>query len=928
MTYLEKIKALISRKGEGSNSERICSEIIYLDGISKNNEDRYNNLIEQAVDFLLAQIEKDGVITLSSVYAAEKILEPMAKIAREYTLLFISHAHIDMNWMWGYNETASITVDTFRTILNLMEEYPEFTYAQSQASTYEIIEKFAPHMLDDIKARIKEGRWEVTAAEWVEADKNMPNGESLTRQILQSKKYLSRLLEISEDSICIDFVPDTFGHNANIPEILSNAGIRYLYHCRGYETPCLYRFAAPSEKNVLAYREFAWYNGEITTEKFEAVPDFCNTYGLDTALCVYGVGDHGGGPSRRDIERILKYRTWPFTPTLRFGTFREFFESVEKKSAPLATVDHELNFLFTGCYTTQSRIKMANRIAEARINEAEALTSMDSLLGGTKRCQENFDTAWRNLLFNHFHDILPGSGTIETREYAMGRFQDTMAAVAISSNTAMHNIASLIDTSSIKFDSAKENCSEGGGVGFFQSYAEGYRMPSAERGRGSVRALHIFNPTPYKRNEYSEIVVWDYNYDISSCEIRNAQGEVIPFCVINSGRGYWGHSYTTLLVKAEAEPYGYTTIVLAPKKQDGHCSVRLFTAEHADTHINDNPIVMENNLIRAVFDHRTMQLTELTDKATGEKLISEPSCFFRLIEENPIYNMTSWRVGPYMNVKNLNATESVRITSISNGKLLQKVSYTIAFGSSVLNAEVSLKEDSPRLELSLNIDWNESPVRGVKIPQLGFAVPVSYETTGECLYDIPYGIIKRTELAHDVPSLSFLAINGKTEHAVGIISDCKYGYRFYEKIGSVTLIRSSYDPDPYPERGIHNIRLGVVCADISNMKKEADIFNHPLPYASGTSHAGKLPLKSSILAVDGNINVSCIKNSEDGLGNVIRIYDTTGQKQEITVSLCKNISKAYITDSNENILSEISAKDNTLSVTVDPFATLTIKIID
>lgn len=109
----------------------------------------------------------------------------------------------------------------------------------------------------------------MTAAEWVEPDKNMPDGESMTRQILQSKKYLSQLLDISPDSLCIDFVPDTFGHNANVPEILSDAGIQYMYHCRGYEGPCLYNFVAPSGKKILNYREYVWYNGEITVNKFE-----------------------------------------------------------------------------------------------------------------------------------------------------------------------------------------------------------------------------------------------------------------------------------------------------------------------------------------------------------------------------------------------------------------------------------------------------------------------------------------------------------------------------------------------------------------------------------------------------------------------------------------------------------------------------------
>ncbi|MBR6921843.1 MAG: alpha-mannosidase, partial [Clostridia bacterium] len=294
---------------------------------------------------MLADINENGVMTKAASKKAEELLMVLQPEAKKYTELFISHAHIDMNWMWGYNETASLTVDTFRTVLELMKEFPDMTFGQSQASTYEIIDKFCPEMLSEIKERIKEGRWEVTAAEWVEPDKNMPDGESLTRQLLQSRKYLSKLLDIPAESLNIDFVPDTFGHNVNVPEVLSDMGVKYMYHCRGHEGPCVYRYASPSGKSVLVYREYAWYNGDIAPFKFEIVPRFCENEKVNTYLCVFGIGDHGGGPSRRDIERIEEYKTWPLTPVIRFGTFKEYFEILEKSGLEFPVYDTERNFL-------------------------------------------------------------------------------------------------------------------------------------------------------------------------------------------------------------------------------------------------------------------------------------------------------------------------------------------------------------------------------------------------------------------------------------------------------------------------------------------------------------------------------------------------------------------------------------------------------
>ena len=206
---------------------RIISELYYAERVAAVTGGKYDSLVTEARDILLKAINDDGVITKNAAMQAENVLLPMKDAAKKYRVHCIAHAHIDMNWMWGYQETVSVTIDTFRTVLDLMKEYPDLTFAQSQASTYEIIERFAPSMLTEIKERIKEGRWEVSASTWTETDKNMPCGESLARHILYTKRYLSKLLDIDPESLDIDFEPDTFGHNAQVPEALANGGIGY-----------------------------------------------------------------------------------------------------------------------------------------------------------------------------------------------------------------------------------------------------------------------------------------------------------------------------------------------------------------------------------------------------------------------------------------------------------------------------------------------------------------------------------------------------------------------------------------------------------------------------------------------------------------------------------------------------------------------------
>jgi alpha-mannosidase len=148
---------------------------------------------------------------------------------------------------------------------------------------------------------------------------------------------------------------------------------------------------------------------------------------MTVMLRVYGVGDHGGGPTRRDLASIVDMNAWPVFPSICFGTFGQYFAEVEQVAEQLPEVRGELNPIFTGCYTSQSRIKKANHVAETALYEAEAFRAWAALARGGKYPAEALARAWQNTLFSQFHDIIPGSGTADTREYALGLFQQTMA---------------------------------------------------------------------------------------------------------------------------------------------------------------------------------------------------------------------------------------------------------------------------------------------------------------------------------------------------------------------------------------------------------------------------------------------------------------------------------------------------------------------
>lgn len=936
MDYLGKLNAVLAQQDKTYWSGRIAAQLVYADRLSATQEDAFRREIENVLDVLLASMESDGVITDSAAQFAEKLLSPLSEAAKKLTLLCIGHAHIDMNWQWGFHETASVTVDTFRTMLTLMEEYPSFTFAQSQASTYQIIEEYAPWMLDDIRKRVAEGRWEVTASTWVEPDKNMPSGESLARHILMTKRYLSNLIPaVKPENLTIDFEPDTFGHSANIPEICSAGGIRYYYHCRGNGDHNIYRWRSLSGAEVLVYREPVWYNGKIHARMADIVPDFCKLYRTDCMLKVYGVGDHGGGPTRRDLERMIDMASWPVMPEIRFGTFGEFFRRIDIPENDYPVLTGEQNFLFTGCYTSQSRIKMANRLGEDRLYDAELLAAAAQLAGGESMAA-SFDKAWQNILFNHFHDILPGSGVTETREYAMGMFQRSMAAVKINANRAMQTIAEQLNTSSIPFDDDRQSASEGGGAGYGSAESAHYVLTGASRGRGKTRAVTLFNTTMYPWRGAVTLTVWDWPGDSARVSVRCPDGTRLPVQVMETGTWYWDHRFMRLAVDADIPALGYATLIV---EELPPAPVR-FTPNAPDRleDFSDASIVLENDCVRAEFDRRTMKCTALTDLRTRRSLVPrDGSCFFRLIDEDTVNGMTSWRVGGTMRAIDLNETEPVRVERVHKGAVEQTVFYRMAFRGSKLEVTVRLAAHSPVLEYAVKADFREAGTRE-SVPQLAFAVPLGYHAKS-FVNDIPMAVIERGALAHDVPCRSFtLAKNeGRNEAnpSVLLTTDSKYGFRNGEEELAVALIRGSTDPDPTPEYGMHHIRIGV--AVVTEPTYDACVrlatqFAHPCPSVSvplGQPSAEKrLPLSGSLCRLEGDgVCLSAVKPAEDGSGIVLRVYNAAPTETKCRISFRVKPKAAYTCNLNETGLAPLAFNGKQLELTLPPHGLRTVKLL-
>ena len=914
-------------QAKGYWAERALAQCAYACKLSLVKQGKYDALIAQAVAALRAAFRQNGALTKTDCERAEAALAPLAADAKSYGVSLIGHAHIDMNWMWSYSETVAITLETFRTMLRLLAEYPQFTFAQSQASVYRIVEKHEPQMLDEIRKYIKEGRWEVSASHWVEADKNCSNGEAQARHLLYTKQYLSKLLDIDPATLNLDFEPDTFGHNVNVPEILTGGGVKYYYHCRGQETDHLvYRWRAPSGAEILVNREAFWYNGTVDADYALTACELCEKLGISEILRVYGVGDHGGGPTRRDIERVLEYAKWPIFPRFRFGTYREYFALLEEKRDSFPLFEKEINSIFTGCYTTQTRIKLANKLGEARLSDADAYAAL-AQRATPDYLPANLFEPWENVLFNQFHDILPGSGVIDTREYAMGIFHQSLAQANSQSARAMRAVAENIDTSALPMEDEADSAaiSEGAGVGFS---VESYGLPKTERGRGKNRILHFFNPSAVPFCGAQEFTIWDWPGDMSRFALFDSAGNRVTHQLLREGernpnaKNYWGHEFAKLLADISVPPLGWATYTVRELELENGAS-NLVPGETIEKPFS---FVLENEALRVVLDTQTLKVTSLVDKETERELIGPGGAgLFKIMEENG--GMTAWRIGRYTAIEDLQT--QVRVKWVEPGLLRKAICFTTEFGNgSRFDCTVSLNGNASCLDFDLKCDWLEVGDERF-IPQLAFHVPLGYDAA-QGKYAVPMGILTRDAIDLDVAAQGIAAAIGNEPRGLYLAAQGKYGFRLTENRLSLTLLHSSVGPDPYPELGEHHIRfsLGVSETDNAALAAVQAANDHPVSYLSGTVHAGTLPLTAQSIALAGDsVSLSAAKPAEDGRGQILRLYETEGKACRVTIGSYDGIREACLTDILEVDGEALSVADGKACCTVKPYSVTNIRIV-
>ncbi len=386
---------------------------------------------------------------------------------------FIGNAHVDPAWMWRLGEGFESFVSTCRSALDRMDETDEFIFSASSAALYEFVEKTDKELFARIQKRVQEGKWEIVGDWWIEPDCNLPSGESFLRQAQYAQEYfLSRFGKTCEVGFCID----SFGHNANLPQLLSQAGIKYYVFMRPgedelhLEKPYFYWKAKTGEK-VLAYRiPYHYSNFQHSVKEKVALLESSAFYDSSIPwMLFYGVGNHGGGPTKEQIAQIQELKSENMD--VKFSSVLSYFKELEKVT-DIPEFELDIQHHAIGCYSAHSELKKLNREAENALLRAEKFCKFANSHGAYQVDQGAFDKAWKNVLLNQFHDALGGVSIKEACDDAIELYHSAIATAKEEERLALYSIANKIDTT------------------------------------GCIETLIVFNPHPYEYTAPIEFELW------------------------------------------------------------------------------------------------------------------------------------------------------------------------------------------------------------------------------------------------------------------------------------------------------------------------------------------------------------------------------------------------------------------------------------
>ncbi len=866
----------------------------------------------------------------TSLRAAQTELESLRPLLAKADMHLTGNSHIDAAWVWPWTETVDVVHRTFSTALQLMREYPKYTYSQSAAAYYEWMAEKYPPIYRDIESRIQEGRWEPVGGMWVEPDLNLLDGESIVRQLLVGTRYMKQAYGAT---VRVGWNPDTFGFTWQLPQIYKKSGIDYFVTQKmGWNETNrlplkLFYWQSPDGSRVLTYFPHD-YNNPIQpanlSEDFNVARR--ENPGLPSMMHLYGVGDHGGGPTRTMLDFGDQWmQPDKVFSQMQYGTAESYFKHMEPKldvaSAPVWNYaalaegkgqlpeppqgkisvpvwNDELYLEYTrGVYTSQAQQKRNMRESEEWMLDAEKWAALDSL-AGAKYPGTELTEAWKKVLFNQFHDIAAGSGVAVLYKDAQRDYDDVHLVDDSVKNKALGDLASYIDTTP-KLKSVQTGASVP--IVVWNSLA----WP-----RTDVVDAEVLLPIAASG---VEIVDTDGNVVLSQPEQKPADGD----------------KRNVTFLAADIPSLGYRVFYARPAVASSSSKV-LPGAVKSEVH--GHIATLSNATLTVVIDLQSGCVTHLVEKASGFDSIAAGGCGneLQVFKDLPA-DYDAWNIDPgtldhYTAISHLDSASLVE-----SGPLRATIDTTRTWHNSKIVQKISLSAGLDRVDIKNDISWHEQHILLKAAFPLAASGPMA-------TYEIPYGTIERPTTRNnsweaakfEVPALRWADL-GDASHGFTLINDAKYGYDAKGNVLRLTLLRSPTAPDPETDQGEQHFAFALY-PHVLDWKKAQTMhrgyeFNYKMDARQSALHPGPLPQESSFIGIASPYLVlTAAKKTEDGDGLLLRFFEWAGASGTATITLPGKVSSATLTNLMEQPEGRaLDVSDGKLHVPFTPYSIVTVK---
>ncbi len=793
-------------------------------------------------------------------------------------LHIISNAHLDPIWLWRWQEGCGEVLQTFRSAVDRIKEYKGLVFTCSSASYYKWVEEIDPELFEEIRKLVKKGKWVPVNGWWVQPDCNMPSAESFARQALYSQLYYYEKF----GKICdVGYNVDSFGHNAMLPQFLNMGRMRYYVMMRpgmheNSEIPeNLFWWDSPDGSRVMTYRipECYCVNGKNAIDSELASLRQRSEKTGHGMMFFFGVGNHGGGPTKGDLDYLLELKDNGFEE-LEYSSPNDFFEETCADRLDLPVWSDELQHHASGCYSATSMVKQLNRKAEFWLANAEKWNTISSKIGNLPEATEEFGKAWKEVCFNQFHDIFCGCSIMEAYDDVRDSMGYAMKIAANEENKAMLKIAGMVDTwlDGVTDAQARE----------VRHHCRNLKFP---------RPIIVFNPNSFE----VETNVRTYH---PSKKVEDSNGNEAIFQNVRSSRSNDSHLDTVF--KAKVPALGYATYWL------WHEDSEYTDASVFDSDIKADKFTLENKYIKVVFDEKTGGIKSLITKDDGAEYVGGEFCIPTVVDNS---EPDTWAHNIFKFDKEIEKMQLKSIELIENGAARAVMRVKHVYNGSYLTQDYILESESKLIRVKCRTLWQE-PLTILKMP-----VTVDGENPVST-YEIPGGIIKRPCNGEEEPALTWGDITAGTDtrKGVAIISDAKYSYDCPGNTLRLTMLRNSIFADHYSNRpdadfsycdeGLHRFEYAVYPhsgeAENSEVQKLALQLNSKLVAIPVGYHKGDLPRVNSFISINkANIRLDAFKFCEDGSGDIImRLRETDGKAVKAAI-VCDIADAGFYADFNK-----------------------------